>query len=237
MDLGTFCAGLPVREISSQADLEQYLLSDTFQRFYAFVKALSESVVGLKLSDCPTPSANVHWAATLLEQMSTAVSNYPPIETNSRFGNAAFRDWLDAVRVMVPKEHFDKKIPLSDEVSSYLLNSLGDYQRIDYGTGHEAHFIAWLYCLCASETGPFFSIQEHCSLVLSLFIRYMRLMRLLQQTYWLEPAGSHGVWGLDDYHFLPFLFGASQLINHPHLRPKSIHDSDLVEEYVSEYLY
>lgn len=49
------------------------------------------------------------------------------------------------------------------------------------------------------------------ALILSSFAAYMRTVRRLQKDYMLEPAGSHGVWGLDDYQCLVFVLGAAQV--------------------------
>ena len=52
----------------------------------------------------------------------------------------------------------------------------------------------------------------------------MTLVRKLQQVYRMEPAGSQGVWALDDYQFMPFIWGSAQLIDEQKIEPRSIPD-------------
>ena len=36
---------------------------------------------------------------------------------------------------------------------------------------------------------------------------------------------------------MPFIFGASELVKHPEILPKSIHDNNIIEEYYDKYMY
>lgn len=173
----------------------------------------------------------------VLEDAESVLKQCPPTDTGSRFGNPAFRTYLDQVNGSLPAWHEQLGVVDKDaveEVADYLANSFGSGTRIDYGSGHELNFILWLLCL--RQLGI---IKDSIfpALALIVFPRYLQLMRDIQSTYYLEPAGSHGVWGLDDYQFLPFLFGASQLVDHKHLRPLSIHNQATVEECSKDYLY
>lgn len=46
------CTGLPVRQISNQGDLDEFLYSETFKKFYSFIQSLGEAVKGRRISDC-----------------------------------------------------------------------------------------------------------------------------------------------------------------------------------------
>jgi len=124
----------------------------------------------------------------------------------------------------------NKEADVIAELRAYLHDSFGHPIRIDYGTGHESSFAVLLLSLCkigcfcwggtsnrdCNGGGKHLKSNpppEVISLAsLSLFHAYLNVTRELQRDYMLEPAGSHGVWGLDDYHCIPFYLGACQMM-------------------------
>ncbi|KAI9291495.1 Phosphotyrosyl phosphatase activator [Neoconidiobolus thromboides FSU 785] len=228
---------VPIKTILTKEDLEQYQESSAYKDYVDFILKLNDSVIGKKTTEEIKVSELVKNILNVLDKLYNLVDNIPPEEVGkSRFGNPAFKTWYNKVKELIPellKEFIEPKESIV-EISKYLYDSFGDYNRIDYGTGHEVNFMCFLLCL---KKLNLISEVDYPSLILKVFHQYIKVMRKLQFIYWLEPAGSHGVWGLDDYHFLPFLFGSAQLINHPHFRPKCIHDNEIVEEFSQHYEY
>lgn len=240
-DLNGHTYTTPTRCILSERDHELFTASPTHDLIISFVFHLSDSVRDTTISvvrDSPqAQDPTILALLAVLDDAERVLKQCPPLDTGSRFGNPAFRDFLLAINKAIPRWHStlgSLTPPAIDEISTYLASAFGNGSRIDYGSGHELNFLLWLLCLrqsgiLTSSTFP--------ALALLVFPRYLSLMRFVQETYYLEPAGSHGVWGLDDYQFLPFLFGASQLVGHKHIRPMSIHNELIIEECSKDYLY
>ncbi|KAL8736727.1 MAG: hypothetical protein Q9166_000093 [cf. Caloplaca sp. 2 TL-2023] len=159
----------------------------------------------------------------LVKDFNAIIDEVPPDPGPRRFGNVSFRRWYEIVEARTPnllKHHLPANILYSTEkprvgvdaeLQSYLLGALGSPQRLDYGTGHELSFLAFLGCIWKlGGFGVASSGNEERGIVLGIIEPYLQLVRRLIKIYTLEPAGSHGVWGLDDHSFLPYLFGSAQ---------------------------
>ena len=230
----------PAKRILSSADHRTFLSSPSYTLIQAWIFNLADCVKGKKVTSfSKSPlSANVQAIEKVLDQLEGLLQQYPPLDTGSRFGNPAFRDLHQAIVRSLDRIHREildiESDAAAEELSVYLANSFGSEERLDYGSGHELNFSMWLLCLYRLGKIPSDDLPV---LVLHTFLRYFELMRKIQSAYYLEPAGSHGVWGLDDYHFLPFLFGASQLVDHPYITPKAIHNNVILDEEGDDYLY
>ncbi|KAI6093754.1 Phosphotyrosyl phosphatase activator [Hypoxylon rubiginosum] len=240
-DTSSYSFQVPTRRILSVRDHELFLSSPTYNLVVAFVFGLSDAVTDTPISDIKNNdecSPAVQSILSILDEAEALVEATPPDDSiESRFGNKIFRTFLDKAKAASPAWHQQLGLTSQEvvaEVETYLNHSFGNRTRIDYGSGHELNFIIWLLCLYQLQI---LNKSDFKALVLKVFVRYLGLMRTIQSTYYLEPAGSHGVWGLDDYQFLPFLFGASQLLHHPFITPLAIHQELTLEEFGHDYMY
>ncbi|KAF2482437.1 Phosphotyrosyl phosphate activator protein-domain-containing protein [Neohortaea acidophila] len=220
----------PTKEINGGDDLTFFQSSKAYRDLITWLLQLNRSMFPAKdengtiheakLDSPPAYSHPVQSLRSLISTLSALIDQAPPDQGPRRFGNVAFRTWFklveDAAADGLLESHLKEAVielgpeawtQLVKEFKYYLLGSFGSAQRLDYGTGHELSFLAFLGCLW--KVGVFEAGDER-SIVIGVVQPYLELIRRLVLTYTLEPAGSHGVWGLDDHSFLPYIFGAAQ---------------------------
>ena len=177
------------------------------------------------LKDCEEQGRRAAAAVTSTEPESTsttATTSVPPTGSSTR------------------SHEVDNDDETVTELCAYLRDAFGHNIRLDYGTGHESSFQITLFALF--QIGVFGNNQPNNNdntsapaapptkrrlgaATIQLWKAYLDVTRGLQKDYRLEPAGSHGVWGLDDYHCLSFYYGAQQLVPVAGSVPSDIYNS------------
>ncbi|KAI0514998.1 phosphotyrosyl phosphatase activator [Xylaria bambusicola] len=214
------------------------------------------------------PAESAKGLQQMLAKIEALMDKAPPDQGPRRFGNISFRKWyqlLEAEATTLLREHLPESVlrrssggngsetTAEVELTTYLLGAFGSAQRLDYGTGHELSFLAFLGCLwklgAFKDGSPNGDVERN--IVLGVFEPYLRVVRRLILTYTLEPAGTHGVWGLDDHSFLPYIYGSAQLtraISETEVmptegslfrapKPSTIVKSEYVDEERKRYMY
>ena len=173
----------PEKRIQDGDDVSFFLASKAYSDIMTFIFQLNIAMLPRKVYNNSTGSYSIkEWTlkdpdvplppvaenlAKLIEALSAIIDEVPPDTGPRRFGNVSFRKWVSIVKERQPAlmDQYlpadiltlgtkDTEVSARAELDAYLIGSFGSSERLDYGTGHELSFIAFLGCLWKLNAFP-----------------------------------------------------------------------------------
>lgn len=166
----TFIA--PAKRINEGHNVPFFLTSKAYSDIGIFLMQLNTAMCPRKsagtakahtwqLDDALFLSEPVLKLQELMEKINLIIEEAPPDTGPRRFGNVSFRKWYeilesrvrDLLEAHLPRTVLDfqvnssSEVSVLDELTPYLIGAFGSSQRLDYGTGHELSFLAFLGCI------------------------------------------------------------------------------------------
>lgn len=159
----------PCKRINEGHDVARFLRSLAYRDIGTFVLQLNRALCPRHQPSSPLPrlfpltsgttsssTPSIRALQLLLSDVESLIAQAPPDTGPRRFGNTSFRTWYALVEEklddMLSAGLLGKTLGLGGgaarhEVAGYLLGAFGSPQRLDYGTGHELSFMAFVGCL------------------------------------------------------------------------------------------
>ncbi|XP_050299206.1 serine/threonine-protein phosphatase 2A activator-like [Anthonomus grandis grandis] len=229
----------PVKLIKSIEDMMKWDRSEAYYEYLGFIYVINDALKGTdNTNGSKEASPNINKTIALLDNISQWVDNIPPVDQSQTTGNAGFRIWYNKLKEQAI-ELLQKVLP-SDvhraipEIMVYLEESFGDSYDIKYGSQHEISFVMFL---CSLYKIGFLTESDFAASACKLFVRYLHLVRKLQETYKLQPVSFSGAWGLDDYQFVPFIWGSAQLIGNTEIQPCMLVKPEIADTHADNYMF
>lgn len=161
---------VPQKRINEGQDVQAFLCSRAYTDLGRFITQLNTAMCPKSQPDSssistweidspaiemPPPVQAIH---QMLQRINALIGDVPPDPGPRRFGNISFQKWHTLMEDQLPSV-LEECLPESilslksespkviDELLPYLSGSFGSAQRLDYGTGHELSFLAFLGCV------------------------------------------------------------------------------------------
>ena len=161
----------PAKRINEGHDVPFFLTSRAYSDIGTFIMQLNIAMCPRKSPESAVTqtwqldgtyvlSEPVQKLQELLQKINSIIDEAPPDTGPRRFGNVSFRKWYEILESRV-QGLLESHLPLAvlnvgassdgtsvlEELTPYLLGGFGSAQRLDYGTGHELSFLAFLGCI------------------------------------------------------------------------------------------
>jgi serine/threonine-protein phosphatase 2A activator len=216
----------------SALDFETWRSSSTYGTIRSVLLKLNDSVRCRLRPSKPPRARAVEKIKASLDRVSQLLSEFPAVSQSAPFGNQAFVPFhaaLSSRRSVILGD-----VTSDPAVQEYFVRSFGNPNLVDFGTGHEFCFLAFLSSLFGAKV---LSDSDAATVVFGAFWTYWDVVIAMLSQYRLEPAGTTGAWGLNDFVMLPFLFGSAQLVGQVDVTPANVVDAAVARQRKEENAY
>ncbi|KMZ09964.1 serine/threonine-protein phosphatase 2A activator [Drosophila simulans] len=232
----------PVKQVRSLEDLDRWVRSQAYYDIIAYISNTSKAIQGHRLTQAFPVTEQMRRLGEIFDGLEQLIVEHTPKMEDSNlalpFGQVrskAYRTWMRQMYQHVFSK-LDEAINVNckhiNELGQYLRRSFGNANTLDFGPANELMF---LFFLCGLFRAGILLAKDTVAAALMLFNRYVNVVRRLISTYGLTIAKDPAC-TIEDYYFLPYLWGAAQLSLNSPFSPMQCEQGKIMDSYRQDYM-